>query len=76
MAVVVFVFVFTTRKHKKNKAKFENNACTVSNPLFKKKQSDQTNDNDDNPVIFKQLCNLQFILIFLANADAAGCPYH
>jgi hypothetical protein len=43
----------TTRKHKKNIEKAENNAGTVINPLLKKKQSDQTNDNDDdNPVIF------------------------
>ncbi len=41
-----------TRKHKKNTEKVENNASAVSNPLLKK-QSDQTNDNDDdNPVIF------------------------
>jgi hypothetical protein len=42
-----------TRKHKKNKEKVENNVGTVSNPPLKKKQSDQTNDNDDdNSVIF------------------------
>jgi hypothetical protein len=53
IAISHFAKYKATKKHKKNKEKVENNACTVSNPLLKKKQSDQTNDNDDdNSVIF------------------------